>query len=451
MAAALKASEMGADVTVIERGEIGGTCVNVGCVPSKVLVRAAHVAHVRRSSPFDRALAPGPVDVDRPALTAQQQALVAFLREQKYQRVLANDPRITLVRGTARFRDATMLEVTCGRSSPDLVPFDRCVIATGARPAIPAIPGLAATPFWTSADALASEELPERLIVLGGSAVAVELAQAFARLGSFVTVLARSTVLSREDPFLGEELRAVFASEGIDVRTHTVARRFSSADGVVTVEMNTGSVVGDRLLVATGRTPNTDALALDVVGVARTNPGAIVVDEYLRTNVAGIYAVGDCTTLPQYVYVAAAAGTRAAEHLMGGTRALDLTAMPMVVFTDPQVATVGLDEAAAVRAGFSPDTRTLSLEHVPRARVNFDTRGGIKLVADSTSGRLLGVQVIAAEAGEIIQSAGLAIRAGMTVADLADQLFPYLTMVEGLKLAAQTFTKDVSKISCCAA
>lgn len=451
MAAALKAAELGATVTVIERGEIGGTCVNVGCVPSKVLVRAAHVAHVRRTSSFDRAIAPGRVTVHRPALTSQQQALVASLREQKYERILAEDPRVTLVRGTARFLDTTTLEVSTPEGLSDLVQFDRCVIATGARPAIPAIPGLVATPFWTSTDALASGELPERLIVLGGSVVAVELAQAFARLGSSVTVLARSMLLSREDPFLGEELRLAFKAEEIDVRMHTVIRQVTWSGGVVTVETDDEPVIGDRLLVATGRTPNTDALALDVVGIARTTCGSIIVDDHLRTNVQGVYAVGDCTTLPQYVYVAAAAGTRAAEHLMGGTRALDLTTMPTVVFTDPQVATVGLDETAAVRAGFLPDTRTLSLEHVPRALVNFETRGGIKLVADAKTGRLLGAQIIAAEAGEIIQSAGLAIRAGMTVTELADQLFPYLTMVEGLKLAAQTFSKDVSKLSCCAA
>jgi mercuric reductase len=451
MAAALKASELGASVTVIEQGEIGGTCVNVGCVPSKVLVRAAHVAHLRRTSPFDGAMVPVPVAVDRRALTGQQQSLVAALRAQKYERILEQDARITLIRGTARFRDASTLDVTGAGGATHRVPFDRCVIATGAKPAVPPVAGLAETPFWSSTEALASEEIPPRLIVLGGSVVAVELAQAFARLGSAVTVLARRTLLSREDPFLGEELRAAFEAEGIAVRTFADIRSVRAAGGVITVETGTGAVSGARLLVATGRSPNTNALALDEVGVARTASGAIVVDALLRTSVPGIYAVGDCTTLPQYVYVAAAAGTRAAENLMGGSRVLDLTSLPAVVFTNPQVATVGLDEVAAARAGFLPDARILPLEHVPRALVNFETRGGIKLVADAKSGRLLGAQVIAAEAGEVIQSAALAIRAGMTVAELADQLFPYLTMVEGLKLAAQTFTKDVSKLSCCAA
>lgn len=164
----------------------------------------------------------------------------------------------------------------------------------------------------------------------------------------------------------------------------------------------------------------------------------------------GIYAAGDCTTQPQFVYVAAAGGTRAAVNMLGGDAALDLSAMPVVVFTDPQVATVGLSEAQAHGQGIETDSRVLTLDNVPRALVNFDTRGFIKVVAEAGSGRLLGVQAVAPEAGELIQSAALALRARMTVADLAEQLFPYLTMVEGLKLAAQTFTKDVKQLSCCA-
>lgn len=176
----------------------------------------------------------------------------------------------------------------------------------------------------------------------------------------------------------------------------------------------------------------------------------IVVDDHMRTSAPNIYAAGDCTTQPQFVYVAAAAGTRAAINMAGGDAALDLSAMPAVVFTDPQVATVGLSEAEARQAGIETDSRTLTLDNVPRALVNFDTRGFIKLVAEAGTGRLLGVQAVAAEAGELIQTAAIAIRAGMTVHDLADQLFPYLTMVEALKLAAQTFTKDVKQLSCCA-
>ena len=211
-----------------------------------------------------------------------------------------------------------------------------------------------------------------------------------------------------------------------------------------------GELRADRLLVATGRTPNTRGLNLEAAGVELNGQGAIIIDRAMRTSAPHLYAAGDCTDQPQFVYVAAAAGTRAAINMTGGDAALDLTAMPAVVFTDPQVATVGYSEAEAYQVGIETVSRTLTLDNVPRALVNFDTRGFIKLVAEADSGRLIGVQAVAPEAGELIQTAALAIQARMTVQELADQLFPYLTMVEGLKLAAQTFTKDVKQLSCCA-
>jgi mercuric reductase len=450
MAAALTAAERGAEVTVIERGVIGGTCVNVGCVPSKILIRAAHIAHLRRASPFDDGLSPAPVRVDRPRLLAQQQARVDELRAGKYEGILAGSPAITVLRGEARFLDAGTLGVRLAGGGERRVPFDRCLIATGAHPAIPPVAGLRDTPYWTSADALASDDVPARLAVIGSSAVAVELAQAFARLGSAVTILARHTLFYREDPAIGQALMDAFRAEGIAVLPHTEASAVSFAGGEFRLTTAGGEIRADRLLIATGRTPNTRDLGLEKAGVACDARGAILADDRLRTSAAGIYATGDCTTHPQFVYVAAAGGTRAAVNMTGGDAALDLSAMPAVVFTDPQVATVGLSEDEARAHGIATETRTLPLDAVPRALVNFDTRGFIKLVAEAGTGRLLGVQAVAPEAGEVIQSAALAIRADMTVHDLADQLFPYLTMVEGLKLAAQTFTKDVKRLSCCA-
>jgi mercuric reductase len=170
----------------------------------------------------------------------------------------------------------------------------------------------------------------------------------------------------------------------------------------------------------------------------------------MRTSAPNIYAAGDCTDQPQFVYVAAAAGTRAAINMTGGDAALDLATMPAVVFTDPQVATVGLTEAEARVKRIGIDSRKLTLASVPRALANFDARGFIKIVAEAGTGRILGVQAVADQAGELIQTAALAIRNAMTVNDLADQLFPYLTMVEGLKLCAQIFTKDIKQLSCCA-
>ena len=450
MAAALKAVEGGARVTLIERGIIGGTCVNVGCVPSKIMIRAAHVAHLRRESPFDAGLSAMTPTVLRERLLAQQQDRVAELRHAKYESILESTPAISVLRGTARFQDGHTLSVKLAEGGEHIVAFDRCLVATGASAAVPPIPGLKDTPYWTSDQALASDTIPKRLAVIGASVVAVELAQAFARLGSEVTILARSAMFFHEDPAIGAAVTEAFGMEGIEVLEQTQASQVSHANGEFVLATNHGELRADQLLVATGRTPNTQGLNLEAADVQLDERGGIQIDERMRTSAADIYAAGDCTDQPQFVYVAAAAGTRAAINMTGGEAKLNLDVMPAVVFTDPQVATVGYSEAEAQHAGIETDSRTLTLDNVPRALANFDTRGFIKLVAEAGSGRLLGVQAVAPEAGELIQTAVLAIRNRMTVQELADQLFPYLTMVEGLKLAAQTFNKDVKQLSCCA-
>ena len=449
-ACAIRAAEDGARVTLIEgHSVIGGTCVNVGCVPSKILIRAAHVAHEQAAPRFQGLRAHTPV-VDRAELVRQQQGRVEALRQAKYGDIVDSHPRITLRHAYARFLDAHTLGLLDSAGAEESLTADRFLIATGASPTIPDVPGLTDTPYWTSTEALVATETPRRLLVLGASAVAVELAQAFRRLGSEVTLLARSRLLSREDADLGAGLQAAFEAEGICVMTDIVVRRVHHQDGVFTLTTSRGTINGDRLLVATGRRPNTGRVGVARAGVRVDDHGAIVVDDHLRTNVRHIYAAGDCCALPQLVYVAAAAGTRAAINMMGGDAALDLRVMPTVVFTDPQVATVGLTEDVARMQGLAVDTRTLALDNVPRALANFNTQGFIRLVVEHPSGRIVGAQMLAAEAGEAIQTAAIAISRRMTAGELADQLFPYLTMVEGLKLCAQTFTKDIKQLSCCA-
>ena len=449
-AAAIKAVEEGAQVTIIEGAEvIGGTCVNIGCVPSKIMIRGAHIAHLQAHHAFEGIPLNKP-SLDRGALVRQQQARVEELRHAKYESILESNPGINLIRGWARFQNQHTLIVTRADGSEKTVTADRILLATGARPAVPAIPGLKDTPYWTSTEALIAEQIPEHLVVIGASVVALELAQAFLRLGSKVTIMARSLFLSKEDPAIGEGLVKVFEEEGARVLLHTLPDSVSHDGSRFVLPSKAGEIHCDQLLVATGRTPNTDQLDLDKAGVETGHNGAIVIDDHMRTSVDNIYAAGDCTNQPQYVYVAAAAGTRAAINMTGGDAALDLTAMPAVVFTEPAVATVGLPEKQAADQGIDTDSRTLDLEDVPRALANFETHGFIKLVVEKASGRLIGAQILAPEAGEMIQTAVLAIRNHMTIEDLAGQLFPYLTMVEGLKLCAQTFNKDVKQLSCCA-
>jgi len=449
-ASAIKAAENGARVTMIEAAEvIGGCCVNVGCVPSKIMIRAAQLAQQQRSNPFP-GLSDHEPEIDRAALVLQQVSRVDELRVAKYESILESNPDLNLIRGHASFKNSSTLVVTKKDGQEIEIEADRILIATGAKSTIPPIDGLTGTPYWTSTEALFAEQLPEQLLVIGSSVVAVELAQAFRRLGSEVTILARHSLLYSEDPLLGQALKLAFESEGIRVLENTQASHVQHSGNRFVLATSAGRLEGDQLLISTGRGANTESLNLDAVGVETERSGSIIVDDHMRTSAANIYAVGDCTTLPQFVYVAAASGTRAARNMTGGDAALDLSAMPAVIFTDPQVATVGLSEAQAQAQNIETDSRVLDLEHVPRALANFDTGGFIKLVIDAHSHRILGAQIIAHEGGEVIQNAALAIRNRMTVEDLADQLFPYLTMAEGLKLCAQTFGKDVTQLSCCA-
>jgi len=424
-------------------------CVNVGCVPSKIMIRAAQLAQQQRSSPF-QGLANHEPEIDHSMLVRQQASRVDELRASKYENILEGNPDINLVRGRASFKNGSTLIVKKNENEKIEIKADRFFIATGSKPTIPPIDGLADTPYWTSTEVLFAEQLPEHLLVIGSSVVAVELAQAFRRLGSRVTILARHSLLNHEDPLLGQELKRVFEDEGIHVLEDTQVSNVQYSQDKFILETSSGKLEGDRLLIGTGRQANTENLNLHSIGVEFEPDGSIIVDDHLQTSVTGIYAGGDCTTLPQYVYVAAASGTRAALNMTGGDASINLSTMPAVIFTDPQVATVGLSEEQAKANKIETDYRLLGLEHLPRALANFDTTGFIKLVVDAESHRLLGAQVIAHEGGEIIQSVALAIRNRMTVEDLADQLFPYLTMVEGLKLCAQTFAKDVTQLSCCA-
>jgi len=449
-ACAIKAAEGGARVTLIEGADvIGGCCVNVGCVPSKILIRAAQLAQQQRNNPFAGLENHSPT-LNRAMLAQQQTARVEELRQAKYQNILESNPALTLVKAYARFKDPDTLITTASDGSEREITADRILIATGSTPTIPPIPGLEGTPYWGSTEALFCESLPQHLVVIGSSVVALEIAQAYRRLGSEVTVLARHTLLYREDPLLGAGLLSAFEKEGIQVLENAQASEVSHEAGRFTLVTNAGTLNCDRLLVCTGRHANTEQLNLAAAGVNTDESGAIIVNERMETSAANIYAAGDCSTMPQYVYVAAAAGSRAGINMTGGTAELDLSTMPAVIFTDPQVATVGLTEAQALERGLEVDTRVLEMENVPRALANFETDGFIKLIVQAETGQLVGAQILAHEGGEIIQSAALAIRNKMTVEELANQLFPYLTMVEGLKLCAQTFNKDVSELSCCA-
>lgn len=310
-------------------------------------------------------------------------------------------------------------------------------------------------PYLTSTTALDLEELPRSLLVIGGGYIGAELAQMFARAGVKVTLVCRSRLLPEAEPEIGAALRGYFEEEGITVVSGIAYRAIRKTEGGVSLTvMRNGqdmAIDADRVLIATGRTPNIEGLGLAEYGIAISPKGGIIVDDRMRTTKAGVYAAGDVTSRDQFVYMAAYGAKLAASNALNGdSRRYDNSAMPAIVFTDPQVASVGLTEAAARAATHAVRISTIGLDQVPRALAARDTRGLIKLVADAGSGRLLGAHILAPEGADSIQTATLAIRQGLTVNDLAEAIFPYLTTVEGLKLATLAFDKDVARLSCCA-
>jgi mercuric reductase len=451
-AAAIKGAELGARVALIEGGTLGGTCVNVGCVPSKTLIRAAEAQHRRVHHGF-AGIPSTDGSPEWAVVRSQKDGLVAALRQAKYWDVLRAYDGITLVEQRATLASGRSVRLADGRT----LAGGKLVVTTGATPWAPPIPGLAEAGYLDSTRAMALDRLPRSLLVIGGSAVGLELAQMFSRLGVQVTVLeALPRLVPAEEPAIGEALAGYLRDEGLAIHTGVRITRVDRRREGYTVAFDDGgaahTVGADQLLVATGRRANTAGLGLEGLGVALGPKGEIAVNAFLQSTQPDLYAAGDVIGDPMFVYVAAYAGTVAAENaLAGNRRRYELAALPKVTFTDPAVASVGLTAAQARDQGIEPLVAVLPLAHVPRALAARDTRGFVQLVAHPDTRKILGAHILAAEAGEMITEAALAIRFGLTADDLTATFHPYLTLSEGIKLAAQAFTKDVAKLSCCAA
>ncbi|QGK68714.1 mercury(II) reductase [Allosaccharopolyspora coralli] len=456
-AAAIAARRQDYSVVMVERGTIGGTCVNTGCVPSKALLAAAEARHVALSAEHFPGIRTSADEVAFGELIAGKDSLVADMQADKYTG-LATEYGWEILAGQASFVDGPALQVELAHGGSQRIEAEHYLVATGSSPWAPPIDGLDEMNYVTSTTAMELDALPESMLVLGGGYVGLEQAQLFARLGTEVTVVARSQLASAEEPEVSAGVEQVFADEGITTHTHSqvrTVRRDRDGHVLATVADSDGhphEVRTEQLLIATGRRAVTDELNLEAMGVKLGNRGHVRVDEQLRTDNPRIWAAGDVTGHPQFVYVAGAHGAVVVDNAFHDAgRTLDYHHLPRVTFTTPSIAAAGMTEVEAERAGYDCECRVLTLEHVPRALVNRDTRGLVKLVAEAETGRLLGAHVLAAGAGDIIATAVYALHNHMTVHGMGELWCPYLTMAEALKLAAQTFTRDVSKLSCCAA
>lgn len=455
MGAAIKAAELGFSCAIIEAGTVGGTCVNVGCVPSKALLRAAEAYHLAGNHAF-AGIHTKAEKVDFKVVIAEKDRMVESLRQKKYIDVIAAYPKISLIHGKAALETDGSVFI----DGVKRIRGRKTIIATGASPRNLSLQGIENVEILNSTTAMDLKQLPKSMIVIGGRFIALEQAQLFSRFGTDVTILQRSDrLIPDHEPEISNGISSYLIEEGLKVHTGVlpVAIREEGDQKIVTVEINNASqdFRAEQVLMAVGRSGNSAELNLESLGVKTDKNDCIIVNDALQTSNPDVYAAGDVTDRPQLVYVAAAAGAIAAENaLNNANKKLDLAILPEVIFTDPQIATVGLTESQAGKKGYDVVTGQISLDHVPRAITSRNTRGLIKLILDQNTQQILGAHILAPEGGEIIQIAAMAIysgaKYGFTVSDFKKMLFPYLVQAEGLKLASLTFNKDVSKLSCCA-
>ncbi len=466
-AAALHAAELGHTAVMIEFRTVGGTCANRGCLPSKNLIEAARLVY-DAAHPRYPGLSPVRMPVKWAELIAQKDEIIQEYRAHKYESLLDDPERIQLVPGQARLLSDHEVEVQSA-DGPRRLSGAHILIATGSQPRIPHIPGLADVPYLTS-DLLSSADDPRRtelreqprsLLILGGGYIALELGQMFARFGTEVTLVTRGkSILSGYEPEIAEALTEILQEEGLRIVTGAQVRGVrSEGEGIVLSVQLHGSrqtLSAEKLLVSTGRCPNTQQIGLEQAGVAIDSAGAVRVDHTLRTSVPHIWAAGDVigreTESQMATPVGAHDGKIAAHNALSGEspREVDHRVIPRTIFTDPQVAVVGMTDEEAVVAGIACDCNTIPLSVVPRAGAIRDTRGVIKMVLDGSTRRVVGVSMLGVNAGEVIGEAAMALRFGATTDDFIDLIHVYPTMAEALKLVALSFTKDVNRLSCCA-
>ncbi len=452
--AAIKAESLGLSTLMVNGGlDIGGTCVNVGCIPSKNLIRAAETAFHATHSNFP-GIKPKGVNIDFAQFIKNKKQLVATLQQKKYIDIVSDFENLTIIRGWAKFVDDKTILVDGKERYTAL----KLLIATGASTNIPNIDGLDKIGYLTNVSLFDLEENPESITIMGAGYIGCEIAMAYNRLGVEVRIIEfTDRVLRSQTRDITEELERHMRNEGIEILPNFRAEKFEKKDNetIIHCKCPDGSlkqiVEKGKIVIATGIKPNTSKLGLENTGLILTKNGHVLVNEKMETNIPHIYAAGDVVNTPAFVYTAAYEGKIAVENAFTGSdNKFDYSSLPWVIFTDPQVAGVGFDELQAEAKNIPFEVSKLELKDVPRALAAHDTRGFIKLIRNPETNKLIGARIIAPEGGELIQQLSMAIKYGINVKELAESFYPYLTLGEGIKLAAITFDKNVAKLSCCA-
>jgi mercuric reductase len=449
-AAVLKASELDVKVAMVERGTVGGTCVNVGCVPSKNLLRAGEIIYYSKHPNYD-AISSNNGKFSVKEIVKKKDELVLSLRNAKYVNVLDSLPNVTLIKGSASFVSKNEVKVN-GKNFYG----KKFIIATGSSTNVPLIQGINDVDYLTNVEALSLKESPDSMIVLGGGPLGLEFAQMYAHFGTEVTLLQRSSrIAPKEEPEISEALKQYLEEERIKIHTNAQVLSVRKKGDVKILRFNVNGdareIETEQLLVATGRRPNTADLHPENAGVKLRQDGAVIVNPEMRTSSPHIWAGGDVIGMPMLETIAAKEGAITAENaLKNAGKKIDLLSVPHAIFTSPQIASVGLTEGQMMENMKVCSCRTLSMSEVPKAKVVHEERGLIKMAVHPKTGRIFGVHILAELAADMIHEAVLAVKYKLTVDDIIDTVHVFPTMTEAIKLVATAFKKDVSKLSCCA-
>jgi mercuric reductase len=478
-----EASQRGLSTAIVNTGlPLGGTCVNVGCVPSKHLLAVGHTAFEPPRTPFDAVqYSEDEPTTDWAAALDEKDRLVGQLQQENYVDVadhfetdvyegygqFVDSEEVRPSGSRTRSDDATTIAVTDDPDAGARVSGKTTLIATGSSPWIAPIDGLTDVAYETSESILERRELPESFLIIGGGYIALEWGQILHQMGVDITILQRSAhVLSGMDGQLGREIEQCFREDGIEVVTGVDVQHVRAADPIavdggsqaadtgVTVQTAVGGnareFTAEALFMATGVRPNTAGIGLDTAGIDTDADGAVVVDKHFQTANPAVYAAGDVIGDPALETVAAKEGNHAVKNAFGneGTT-IDYTAVPKVVFTSPEVAAVGMTEREYMAEHETCACRTVDMAAIPKARAVEDTRGILQVVAHHETHEIVGVHMVAPRAADMIPEATLAVKFGLTVDDIIDTIHPFPTFSEAFKHACQAFRRDTSTMSCC--
>ena len=453
-AAALKADEAGIKTVMIGKNEtrgavLGGTCVNVGCVPSKRLITVGNFLDKINKNRFDGLYYSTKVE-NFNKIMQDKEFLVGSMRFSKYQKVLGKLKNVKYINGFASFKDKNTLIVN-GKE----IKARRILIATGARAKIPEISGIEKVKYLTNEEALSMKRLPKSIIIIGGRALGLEFAEMFAHFNVKVTLLQRSErILPNWEPEVSYYLEQYLKEEGVNIITNAKIDKVSKSEKAVKVHFSVKGkeqdVNAEEILLATGRTPNIEKLNLNNVGIKLNEFGFIKTDKYMETSIKGIYAAGDVTGEPMLEALAAAEGNKATVNAFSDKKlAIELNSVPSAVFTFPEAARVGLTDEEANRKGIKCACRPVMFKDLAKAGIIKDTRGLIKMVIDSKTKRILGVEIVGENAADLIHEAVLAVKFKLTIDDIIDTVHMFPTLSEIMKLGALSFYHNVEDLSCC--